>query len=216
MAASAVDTLPRSASASFTSFVRRNKTVTILDWDDTILASSFLQTVGDRGDLGDFVMANMSELETHALGLLEEALKVGTVIIVTNAESGWVEISAATYMPRVLHCLRSNNVRIVSARSIYESQYQDNPLQWKLCAFICELSVVFHGSPADHVIVLGDGVGECFAARGVQNMLPSARVKTIKFVNFPTVKKLIEQQDVIKSHLKYVASLDRSFEVRLT
>mmetsp|Transcript_1100 Transcript_1100/g.3417 ORF Transcript_1100/g.3417 Transcript_1100/m.3417 type:complete len:217 (-) Transcript_1100:122-772(-) len=216
MAASAVETLPRSASASFVKCLTGNRTVTILDWDDTILASSFLQNVGDRHSTSDWVRSCMAELEVYALGLLEEALRVGAVIVITNAEAGWVEISAATYMPRVLECLRSNNIRIISARSTYEPHYRENPLQWKLCAFVRELSIVFDGSPAHHVIVLGDGIGECFAARGVQSMMPSARVKTIKFVDFPTVKKLIEQQTVIRSYLKYVASLDRSFEVRLT
>lgn len=193
----------------------KHRTVTVLDWDDTILASTVLQVVGEVGSKSPEVREAFLELEWHALGLLEEALKVGSVIIVTNAEAGWVEMSAASLMPKVLQFLMRNHIRIVSARSLYGAQYPTTPLAWKLCTFIGEMSLVFGGIQPEHILVLGDGIGECLAARELQRMLPETRVKIIKFVEYPSISKLIEEQTVIRKHLQYVAKIDRSFEKKL-
>ena len=51
--------------------------------------------------------------------MLELAVKYGKVYIITNAAEGWVEFSAAKFMPDVLPVL--DKVTIISARTKYES-----------------------------------------------------------------------------------------------
>jgi len=74
----------------------------MFDWDDTLLASSFLSARGYRvdtaaeapasADAGD--AAQLRALETCVCTLIRLALSYGTVNIVTNAETGWVQLSA--------------------------------------------------------------------------------------------------------------------------
>ena len=59
----------------------------------------------------------LSLFSAHVTRLLQKAVAYGPVFIVTAAEFGWVEMSAALYMPDVQSVLALSNVHIVSARS---------------------------------------------------------------------------------------------------
>ena len=76
--------------------------VIFFDWDDTCFPSTFLGSNGFGLDtstdlLGADLAQSLQELETCVVGLLEFAMQCGTVIIVTNAEKGWVELSAKVF-----------------------------------------------------------------------------------------------------------------------
>ena len=75
----------------------------ILDWDDTINPSSWCMKNGiltvrppTRNDL-----QVTRDLSQKAAKMLTICLAHGQVVIVTNAESGWVELSARSLMPDV-------------------------------------------------------------------------------------------------------------------
>ncbi len=73
--------------------------VTFFDWDDTCFPSTFLANKGFRLDtpsekLGTLVEP-LRQFENSVAQVLNLALSVGEVVIVTNAERGWVELSAA-------------------------------------------------------------------------------------------------------------------------
>ncbi len=57
-------------------------------------------------------------------------MKHGNVLIITNAETGWVELSCKKFMPRVQPYLQ--NLRVLSARSAFEALYPDSPSDWKV------------------------------------------------------------------------------------
>jgi hypothetical protein len=109
--------------------------VIIFDWDDTLLSSSWLATNGLRLDEPEVVppaaMKQLSQLEASVIVLLERALEFGHVTIITNAETGWVELSARKFMPGVLGVLQ--RVHVMSARSSFERLSPDNPGDWKVC-----------------------------------------------------------------------------------
>ncbi len=105
----------------------------MFDYDDTILASSWLAQNGLRLDGNEPVPAEaqkqLSQLAASAAKLLQHAQAYGEVVIITNAETGWVELSAKKFMPSLLPILAKT--RVISARSTYESQYA-SPLEWKV------------------------------------------------------------------------------------
>ena len=78
----------------------------ILDWDDTILPSSWVVGEGLRLDepavLPTHIVAQLKPVEQKAVTLLRRACELGTVIVITNAETGWVELSAARFLPAEL------------------------------------------------------------------------------------------------------------------
>ena len=109
----------------------------IFDWDDTLFPSSWVAERKlrlDGGPLDADTRASLRALEAASLALLSAALEsVDRVIVITNAERGWVELSASRFVPGLLPYL--SRITIVSARSDYESRYPDDPLSWKMAAF---------------------------------------------------------------------------------
>merc|ERR1712202_106427 len=85
------------------------KSVIIFDWDDTLLASTFLSGEGYRLDstdpLPEELYQQFRQLETAVIQILTTALKFGQVLVITNAETGWVQMSAEKWLPGVLPLL---------------------------------------------------------------------------------------------------------------
>jgi len=55
----------------------------------------------------------------------------GHVVVITNAERGWVELSCSKFMPSVMKLLNLPMVRVISARSTFERQYPSSTIEWK-------------------------------------------------------------------------------------
>lgn len=109
-------------------------TVIILDWDDTLLPSSWVTQCGHRLDeplmLDEGTKQELKRLENSVSMLLTRLVAQGNIVIITNAETGWVELSCSKFMPQVLG--QVNKLRVVSARSSYERYYPNSPLRWKV------------------------------------------------------------------------------------
>eukprot|EP00745_Piridium_sociabile_P006159 TRINITY_DN13999_c0_g1_i2.p1 TRINITY_DN13999_c0_g1~~TRINITY_DN13999_c0_g1_i2.p1 ORF type:complete len:284 (+),score=22.54 TRINITY_DN13999_c0_g1_i2:134-985(+) len=113
------------------------ETLLIFDWDDTILPSTWLSRAGLRLDtVINIPEPQDSELKCMAESafiLLSEASRLGTVIIVTNAERGWIEMSCGKFMPTILDFI--TDFPKYSARSTFEPLGFFTPLEWKVQAF---------------------------------------------------------------------------------
>jgi hypothetical protein len=116
---------------------QKEATVIFVDWDDTLLCSSFLSGAGYRldseMDSASPIDKELKELELSVIGLLKLAMTFGDVHVVTNAETGWVQLSAKKFLPGVVSLLEQ--VKVLSARSTYETMFPDSPVKWKFCAF---------------------------------------------------------------------------------
>jgi hypothetical protein len=75
-------------------------------------------------------VSQLSVLEDSVNALLDRALGCGTVVIITNAETGWVELSCRKFLPRCLGIV--SRIRVVSARSTFEALHPDSPSDWKV------------------------------------------------------------------------------------
>lgn len=71
-------------------------------------------------------------LQNGVIALLNRASEFGTCVIITNAETGWVELSCKKFMPRVVPMLA--RLKVLSARSTFETFYPDSPTDWKVRA----------------------------------------------------------------------------------
>jgi len=115
----------------------KESTVIFLDWDDTLLCSSYLSGQGYRLDSefesSSAIDRELKDLESSVIGLLRLAMTFGDVHVVTNAETGWVQLSAKKFLPGVMTVL--DQVKVISARSTYEQMFPDQPVKWKFCAF---------------------------------------------------------------------------------
>jgi hypothetical protein len=208
-------------------------TVIMFDWDDTLLASSFLSAAGYRLDSPDGAVsanpevdAQLRALEKCVVALLTLALRYGHVNIVTNAETGWVQLSAQKFMPLVVPML--SKVTVLSARSTFESQHPEAPLKWKYYAFHDRLSSVFGGSmgsawcgvscesAAKNVVSFGDSHVEREAIRAITRGVSSCRTKSVKFAERPTPEQLRRQVELVTNCFHYIHNHDSDLDLQLT
>ena len=86
----------------------KDLTTIIFDWDDTLLPSSWLSVKGLRLDYpAQLPQDVLDELETHqesVCAVLTKAIQCGTVVIITNAETGWVQLSAQRFVSGCFCC----------------------------------------------------------------------------------------------------------------
>lgn len=187
-------------------------TFLIFDWDDTLLPTTWIEKQGLRLD-GPWPSKEqelqLQHMAKQAKQTLQAAKALGEVILVTNAERGWVELSCQKFMPDLCESLQ--DVRILSARSAYERQGVANPSDWKYLAFQHELTRFCEEQPAAsgqadavmaatrrwNVISIGDSPFEREALIRVTAHMPDSCVKAVKLMAKPEVQQLIQQNELI-------------------
>lgn len=206
--------------------------VFILDWDDTCCATSFLERSGCMADLDsridEFAPAEaflLRILEARVLSLLKKCVSLGTALIVTNAGDGWVELSSSRFLPAVYAFLVANynKVKIISARDRYVEMFRNYPLQWKALTFVEELQLINTKQPSTkqptHVVVLGDSVGDQWAAHHAARKLYSLGtpivLKVVKFLERPTIDQLCNELGVLLDHIDAMYEHPDAFDVSM-
>jgi len=197
----------------------------IFDWDDTLLPSSWLSQQGLRleypVELPNKVVEAMLPHDQAVCNVLKKAMTYGNVVIITNAERGWVELSAARFMP--ITCQLLSEVNVISARTKYEPEYPDDPLNWKINAFRAEIDQTqwnndFDGGivPEKNIISFGDSCHERDAIQRVGKWLPNCFVKSVKFVERPTLDQLRREVGLLDNCLDYICTCRSNLDLMLT
>jgi len=194
-------------------------TVIFVDWDDTLLCSSYLSGQGLRLDTelapSHEVARELKDLEVSVISLLRLAKMYGDVHVVTNAETGWVQLSAKKFIPGVVPLL--DEVNVLSARSAYESMFPDSPIKWKFYAFQEKLCDVFAKSQTPkNIISFGDSHVEREAVRAVTRGLPNTKTKSVKFAEKPSMEQLRRQLELVTNCFQYIHSHDGDLDLQLT
>jgi len=182
------------------------RTVIFLDWDDTLLCSSVLSglRISLDTDLGATDLhQQLDELSNYVINVLNIAMSYGEVHIVTNGETGWVQLSAQKFLPRVVPYLEQ--VRVLSARSTFETLYPGSPMKWKFYAF--QESLANHYTDPHcikNILSFGDSHAEREAIRAVTRGLPNTRTKSIKFAERPSIEQLQRQLELVGNCFQYI------------
>jgi hypothetical protein len=106
-------------------YFRPDQTIIMFDWDDTLCPSNWIRE--NRPALSFFKPAPIEEryqkplreLTKNCEGLLQLAMKMGHVIIVTNAMKPWVHTSCKNFMPDLMPYVEQ--LPIIYARSVYDA-----------------------------------------------------------------------------------------------
>jgi len=196
--------------------ISKETTVIFVDWDDTLLCSSFLSGAGYRLDSvmeGTSALdRELKDLETSVISLLRLAMSFGDVHVVTNAETGWVELSAKKFLPGVVPLF--DRVKVLSARSTYESMFPDSPVKWKFCAFQERLNA--DPKSPKNVISFGDSHVEREAIRAVTRGLPSTKTKSVKFAEKPSMEQLRRQLELVVNCFQSIHGHESDLDLQLT
>jgi hypothetical protein len=186
-------------------------TILIFDWDDTVLPSTWVQEqglgLGDESVVTPEQQAILATMSEYAAQTLNAAKRHGKVVLVTNAEHGWIELSCKKFMPDLMPALE--DVKRLSARSTYEHQGVISPFQWKYYAFDSEIKSFFKEFAPDqrkNVISFGDSAHEREALIRVTESMEGCCTKSLKFVERPEVEQLMKEHELISGCFKYVVN----------
>lgn len=189
--------------------------IIILDWDDTLLPTSWLHTqqrdaecelmraecvLACAGSLSDRARRQLRALDGELVTLLSVLARLGTVLIVTNASEMYVSLTAAAFLPYTATWMRANEVCVMSARDLYETAYPTNVAAWKQCAFrdvVAAWQATHFGVPPACLVSVGDSQYERDAVRALATQCE--RVKSIKLKEFPRCRDLVAQAKFLAS-----------------
>jgi len=223
---------------------KKNTVVLIFDWDDTLLPSTWLVKQGLRLDqpevIPQFAIDILQKLEKSIINILTTAKRFGEVRIITNAETGWVELSARRFVPAVVPYLE--DIKVLSARSTFEAQFPE-PFEWKVAAFRQEIGSFLEdqnmkndreekgsmeleqhqqqenpvkGDDQISIISFGDSVHERDAVWICTKQIPNVFTKSIKFVERPSAEQLCKEIDLVNNCMDYVATYVGELDLMLT
>jgi hypothetical protein len=218
---------PSSTPSCLVDSFQRHETLLIFDYDDTLFPTSFLSQNGyklDGPDASPEIQAILDEYSIVVEQTLLDAQEHGQIVIVTNAESGWITLTSQKFMPRLGQLLES--YPMISARSTYEPLGILNPYQWKLRAFESVISEHYSSAPSvvigRNVLSFGDSTHERDAVHHVckNSTIPADAgansvtmyPKSVKFMERPDVPQLTRQHHLIRESLDriiyHVGTLD--------
>eukprot|EP00746_Dinoflagellata_sp_MGD_P001989 gnl/MRDRNA2_/MRDRNA2_103814_c0_seq1.p1 gnl/MRDRNA2_/MRDRNA2_103814_c0~~gnl/MRDRNA2_/MRDRNA2_103814_c0_seq1.p1 ORF type:complete len:338 (-),score=44.46 gnl/MRDRNA2_/MRDRNA2_103814_c0_seq1:74-1087(-) len=164
-------------------FKHRDQTAIILDWDDTLFPTSFLERSGFRNDLPMDQQPNMSqevlidflkdidECQAAAESLLRCAQNFGRIIIVTLANRVGLRRHARLY-PRIFDLLKVSQISIVHARDYEAENSTQTGMMLKAMAISRELERFYSQYKRQswkNVISIGDSNSERYGTLGATN-----------------------------------------------
>jgi len=183
----------------------------IFDWDDTLLPTSFLTRRGHRLDGPAVPSDTMRVLERYAdcvRKTLISAANYGKVVIVTNAESGWINLTVEKFMPSITSLVLSFS--IVSARSTFEPLGLKSPFMWKEKAFDLVVRSHYQGikpTICKNVLSFGDSLHEREAVLKVcSESSDPIWCKSLMFIERPDVDQLFREHRLIQECLPQIVS----------
>lgn len=184
----------------------------VIDWDDTLLPSTHLSSAGYTLAVDSprcpVIDKSLEELEHSIIQWLSLLTSNSTVIIITNAERNWVERSCQKFLPNVWPFIEK--CKVISARSQYELSFPGNPMAWKLRAFID------HVIPNEQIVSYGDSQSERQALRKMGQMNRGINVKSIKFVELPSIEALHRQIKMVTNCNDYIFNYQGELDLMLT
>eukprot|EP00927_Polykrikos_kofoidii_P024751 TRINITY_DN22428_c0_g1_i2.p1 TRINITY_DN22428_c0_g1~~TRINITY_DN22428_c0_g1_i2.p1 ORF type:complete len:351 (-),score=68.48 TRINITY_DN22428_c0_g1_i2:71-1123(-) len=194
------------------------QTLTIFDWDDTLLCTTFLLNHSDENGLAfsPSCMQHLRDIEANAKRLLELALSRGQVLIITNGEEGWVQHSAAKWLPGLLPILRRDKL-VVSARSRFEGQYLGDPGRWKIATFK-SVAAEFTSDLTNvslNLVSLGDSEHDLQAAREMGNLCKPSFIKTVKFAQAPSPDMLSREMALVVNKYEKIVDTQKDLTIKL-
>jgi hypothetical protein len=188
------------------------KNIFIFDWDDTICPTSWLTSKNYimTNTINSFIQVNLDDhykLDSHAQKisiLLEKCLHIGYVIIITNADTNWINMCISKFIPNLQDIM--TRIRCYSARSLYQSTFI--PHYWKVATFSYTLRDYMDDKYKTSVISFGDSEYEKNANKLFCMNYKNCYSKVIKYIESPTIEELGKQNDLVCNYIEHICSYD--------
>lgn len=208
-------------------FAQSNQTIIILDWDDTLCPSTTCMRTHGLSVLGALPEGDLAnELDVLALeakALIETAAEVADkVVVVTNAEEGWVDLSCRAWLPSLQDTIAK--CEVASARSTWEPRGVKSPAGWKARTFEDQIEQFYSrysNQSWKNIISVGDAPHEREALARVVKWAPAGngkrcRSKSVKFVLRPSIDQLTRELQMLRESIKEIVWHDDDLDLHFS
>ena len=198
----------------------RKNTLIILDWDDTLFPTTWVTSANiDINNISKnpSLVYYFKTLDTELQELFKHLINLGDVIIVTNAQLNWINISS-TILPMTSKFLRIKNkskpIEVISARSFAQND-SSNPNDWKKITFSHLIFEAYKNKKYNNVISIGDADYEYQALLNLysQDKNNYKLLKSVKFIKYPPKEILIDQIKVLKRVIRKVCIIKKHLDL---
>eukprot|EP00391_Amoebophrya_sp_Ameob2_P012026 CAMPEP_0178988564 /NCGR_PEP_ID=MMETSP0795-20121207/3876_1 /TAXON_ID=88552 /ORGANISM="Amoebophrya sp., Strain Ameob2" /LENGTH=1288 /DNA_ID=CAMNT_0020679843 /DNA_START=355 /DNA_END=4221 /DNA_ORIENTATION=+ len=219
-------TMSEMTTGSQAEYASPEQTIIIFDWDDTLHPSYYVKSLGlavndpraefDR--LSPALQEGLRELAEISERLIRTALKYGRVVIITNAETGWAQVSCKKWLPDLWELL--SEMTVISARSTFEPKGVESPAGWKTHAFREVIEAFYSRYPNQrwkNVLAFGDGRADREALHRVteERLSEGCRQKNVKFLVKPSLDTLKKQILMCTDVFEHLVHADDHVDIRL-
>lgn len=201
------------------------RSLVVFDWDDCLFPTWLLlqwhaqHQVGTEEltdlrrhpqvALSDAQREQLDALENLAIEVFGAAQALGTVLIITNSQTGWVERSCSAVWPKLWTHLR--HTAVYSARSMHQTPDQvlaevhgvppDWLRGWKTRAFAASLRQLPH---VTHVLAFGDSLHDRDAALSARHLQYQRvlNVSNVLTARLPDCSRYQQQWTLLAQQLK--------------
>lgn len=198
-----------------------SSTIVFFDWDDTLYPTSFFSCHKHKDYLEKLKLLEKTiiELFKTILSYSIEDHKV-YINIVTNADNGWIEQTAQTYMPLLYKYINVNFITVISAKSTFFSEKNKDPSFWKYNTFsiiIKETSFLVNSSGKKNINILsiGDSNYERQALKKIESEFKNHLCKSIKFAEMQCINVITQEIKLLKDYWKKFFNYNKSFDLFL-
>lgn len=214
------------SSDSAAEYYQPDQTIIIFDWDDTLCPSTTcmrhhgLNVLGPppEGELRECLQVVAQEVKL----LIERACELASkVVIVTNAEEGWVDLSCKAWLPSLQETI--SRCEVASARSTWEPQGVASPAGWKSRTFEDQIDRFYSRYPNQswkNILSVGDAPHEREALSRVVRWAPQGRgrcrSKSVKFVLRPSVQQLTRELQMLRESLREIVLHDDDLDLHFS
>eukprot|EP00747_Dinoflagellata_sp_TGD_P210085 gnl/TRDRNA2_/TRDRNA2_83415_c0_seq1.p1 gnl/TRDRNA2_/TRDRNA2_83415_c0~~gnl/TRDRNA2_/TRDRNA2_83415_c0_seq1.p1 ORF type:complete len:455 (-),score=83.43 gnl/TRDRNA2_/TRDRNA2_83415_c0_seq1:158-1522(-) len=190
------------------------ESVIVLDWDDTILPTSWLERIHALtagAQLRPEIQRQMSTLAQACSATMNLCSSMATLIFITNSAPGWVDQSCQLFLPQLLTQVRGYQI---FARPMHA------PVTFKIGSFRRELRNF------KNIVSIGDGDAERAASLRLNAPAgpggpmskamedPQRRVKSVKLIELPTCQQLLAQHEMLQARLADVVAFQGNLDLK--
>lgn len=188
----------------------KENTMIIFDWDDTLVPTTYLFSSHPGSLVESFEMPftlkeTLDACAVSALATLESAKQCGHVVIITNSETGWIDLATQRFFPLLTEVL--SDVPKLSARSAFESADAAMPVHWKVRAFEQAIEN-FYGTTTRlrNIVAVGDADHDRAAFFLATERLPAVFAKSLKLTEQPDAEYIVKEQELIRESMPMLAT----------
>jgi len=198
------------------------KRMIIFDWDDTLFPTTEFWKKSKPISL-----ENLYKWGSRVFKLLKLYIDVfgsDNIYIITNGDDGWIQQSLqmvteqfqllnnwrspfepflCNYFMAIDALIKLNEIKTISARSLYKHRYPKQSKKWKECTFIDYAISHFNGDNEGIILSIGDSSDEWFASKDCTEFLTNLdndskfHLQRIKLKRKPTLNELMNEWEAL-------------------